>query len=445
MPDTFDLVLRARAYVTPDHFRPVEGKAVCIRNGLVSAVLDTNDARAKGHQQFDFGDAVILPGFVNCHTHLDLSHLRDQPLNGEDFGEWLKAVVISRGAPEDLILTAVSSSLAEMISTGTCTVLDVLAQHHASLSVARAIIDSGIKAAIAVEALCPDPDKEEEVLAATMGLAARVLDAILEARDEDLACYVERAMEGPRLPCVALSPHAPYTISPRLYARMSQIAARHLMPQTTHLSEAVSEREFLVNGGGPLLPLFKMFGADVAKMRWTDVPAVETWMRACLPHASAGTNDTMLVHCYDLTDAEVTKLGSEKATIVYCPRSRAYFGHPSFRFADLLAAGATITLGTDSLGSNQNLDLMQELSAARLEQPNVPVAELFRAATVNGRKALSAPARHARSRTTPVADLQVVGWPRGNQGAGTLLADVVDQCPPCMATVIEGRIAHIRA
>jgi cytosine/adenosine deaminase-related metal-dependent hydrolase len=445
MPDTFDLVLRARAYVTPDHFRPLEGKAVCIRNGMVAAVLDDGDSRAKGHQQFDFGDAAILPGFVNCHTHLDLSHLRGQPLDGGNFGDWLKAVVASRAAPTDLILTAVGSSLAEMVSSGTCAVMDVLANHHASVAVARAMLASPLKSAIAVEALCPDPDQEDEVFAKTVGLATEVLGELLASRDEDLACYVERAIGGPRLPCVALSPHAPYTVSPALYRRMSEFAARMLMLQTTHLSEATSEREFLTTGGGRLLALFRMFGADVSKMRWTEVPAVETWMRACHAAHHAGINDTLLVHCYDLADAEVARLGMARATVVYCPRSRAYFGHPGFRMRDLMSAGVRVTMGTDSLGSNQNLDMMQELAAAHAEQPDISAADLFRAATVNGRSVLSAPGLQVAGRQGVAADLQVVAWPAELAESGGLLTAILNQCPQCMATVIDGRLVHVRA
>lgn len=442
MPDTFDLVLRARAYVTPDHFRTVEGKAVCIRGNSVAAVLDTTDPRAKGHQQFDFGDAVVLPGFVNCHTHLDLSHLRGQPLDGSNFGEWLKAVVAARSAPADLILTAVSSALAEMVSTGTCAVMDVLAQHHASLEVARAIFASPLRAAVAVEALCPDPSQEDRVYSQTVGLATEILGDLMASRDEDLACLIERTMGGPRLPCVAISPHAPYTVSPAMYRRLSEFAARFLMLQTTHLSEATSEREFLTSGGGPLVPLFRMFGADVAKMRWTEVPAVETWIRACHAARNAGINDTLLVHCYDLTDAEVARLGKARTTVVYCPRSRAYFGHPAFRMRELMAAGVRVTIGTDSLGSNANLDLMQELAAAAAEQPDIPPAELFRAATVNGRAALAAPNPPAGK--GPAADLQVVAWPAGADGQ-TLLRELIEQRPACMATVAQGRLVHVRA
>jgi len=444
---SYDLVLKAAGFIEPSSLRLIRDRAVCIRGGHVAAVCAADDPRATGDLVHDFGQAVILPAFVNAHAHLDLSHLRGQPLDGENFGEWLSAVVRSRSSPRDLILTALQSTLAEMLASGTAGVMDILADTPYAVEVARMTIESGLRAAIAVELLSLDPDREDQVAARTQGLVAEVLDQVLRYCEEDLACYVDRMIEGDRTPCVAISPHAPYTVSPRMYGRMAQYAERHLMPQTTHMSEATAEREFLLTGGGKLGALFSQMGADTSKMRWTDKPAVQTWLDAVSAHTTPGVNETLLVHCYDLTDQEVAALGEAKATVVCCPRSRMFFGHPRFRWAELEAAGVTICLGTDSLGSNQDLDMLRELSVARFDNPEVSVQSLWRAATLNGRAALASTAWRRPQRLAGIADLQVRAWPAGADGGNdtALLEALIDDQPACLATVIGGRVVMIAA
>ncbi len=445
--DGFDLVLKAAGFVEPVGFRLIRDRAICIRGGQIAAVCSSSDPRAVGDQVHDFGNAVILPAFVNAHAHLDLSHLRGQPLDGEDFGQWLSAVVRSRSSPKDVILTALESTLTEMLSSGTAAVFDVLADTPYAVEVARATIRSGLRAAIAVEFLSMDPAGEDATVARTQALVSQVLDEVLLHCEEDLACYVDRAMEGDRTPCVAISPHAPYTVSPQLYARMARFAERHLMLQTTHLSESTAEREFLLTGDGKLGALFKQFGADTSRMRWTNQPAVDTWLSAVTPETTPGVNDTLLVHCYDLTDAEVAALGRAGATIVCCPRSRMFFGHSRFRWTDLEQSGAVICIGTDSLGSNQDMDLLRELSVARWDNPEVQIRSLWRAATLNGRAAMSSPGWRRPQRLASIADLQVRAWPASADGSddNLLLDALLDDQPACLATVIGGRVAMIAA
>jgi cytosine/adenosine deaminase-related metal-dependent hydrolase len=95
---------------------------------------------------------------------------------------------------------------------------------------------------------------------------------------------------------------------------------------------------------------------------------------------------TLLVHVNEVSDEELPLLAGR--TIAHCPKSHRYFGHPPFRWADLVAAGATVCLGTDSLASNDSLDLFSEIRVARSLHPEIRPDEILRAATVGGARAL---------------------------------------------------------
>lgn len=436
MDSEFDYILNARWFVNPENFEVFEDQQVCVRDGRIVALKGGRNRVTNDPDILDYGDAVILPAFVNCHTHLDLSHMRGLPLTGDDFGKWLSAVIQSRSAPISTIVEGTRSAVNELLRTGTCAVLDILALNQGARDVAQVILESHLQCALAVEFLALNPDQEPEVFSRALGLVAEVQDLVLAFREEDLSWKIERFHDGERLPDVALSPHAPYSVSPRLYRRIAEYAARNLLLQTTHLSESRAEREFLAHHKGELLELYRFIGVDTDRMRWGTGTPVETWLEATRDTLQRGVNDTVLVHCYDLIDAEVHALGRAGATVAYCPRSRAYFGHPDFRFMDLMKAGARVVFGTDSLGSNDNLDMLQELKAARDEQPGVTASELFRAATVHGRQAIQY-RTPISDQVNRVADLQVIAAPEGASKA-SILEELIQQRPLQLATMIHG-------
>ncbi|MCA8938269.1 MAG: amidohydrolase family protein [Planctomycetes bacterium] len=436
-----DLAIRAAYYLEPETLDLRSDVTLVIDKGRRVALLEGAQAKVDAKRELDAGDAVIAPAFINAHAHLDLSHLRSMPLDGEHFGEWLSAVVASRAAPVSVIASAAEFTLNEMLATGCAGVLDILATNQGAADVAKATLASGLRAAIAVEILSPDPDAEEFMFGKTCDLIEEIVALVLAHTKEEKAAYQARLASGERSPQVALSPHAPYSVSPRLYQKLAAYCAERKMMQTTHMNESIAEREFLVEGGGKLAPLYAAMGLDTTKMRWTNRDGLTTWVEEVLPAIQAGVNETIHAHCYDLSDENVAQLGANNQCVAYCPRSRRYFGHPKFRMRDLLNAGARVTIGTDSLGSTPNLNMMQELQAAWADlEGEVSAEELFRAATTEGLKAVFAP-NMTRDDLRHSADIQIFRAP-SEFSESNPAQSLIESAPLCLATLVAGEIRH---
>lgn len=183
---------------------------------------------------------------------------------------------------------------------------------------------------------------------------------------------------------IGLSPHSPYTVDLDGYRQCLQIAQRLSLPLATHLAESAHEREFLESHSGPFRSLWENLGT------WGD--GVATYPGSPIAMAQAiGLLDwpTLLAHVNYCDDRELEILSSGKASVVYCPRTHVYFGHPPHRWRQMLARGINVAIGTDSCGSSPDLNIVEDLRLLRRIAPDVPASELWKMATIRAAKALS--------------------------------------------------------
>ena len=437
---TLDLLLKARYIVDPNTFEVREGACIGVMNNLTTPVM-AGDINFDAERTLDYGDAVIMPAFVNAHAHLDLSHLRGMLPPSDDFAHWLSCVMQARSAPIDLIVGAAQGAIGDMTRTGTASVMDVLASTPSALPVAREVLRSPLQAVIAVEAIGFNKSEGMASLGAAGRVFHEVLSELFEIRDEDLACYVDRVLDGRRTPIVGLSPHATYSTSHQTYAACSDHALRFHAPQTTHVAESPAEREFLATGRGPIRELYEKVGIDASAYVAPGVGPVDYWFAHAGCRHEASKTDTVLAHCYDAQDEEIERLGRHKVSIAWCPRSRAFFDHPSFKLDAMLKAGVNVCMGTDSLASNPSLDMLEELAEAHAQAPDAKLATLFKIATMNGRMALEGPAHRLARKPANFADLHVRAAPFGVKSRDALLAAMLEQQPAPLATIINGVLA----
>jgi cytosine/adenosine deaminase-related metal-dependent hydrolase len=181
-----------------------------------------------------------------------------------------------------------------------------------------------------------------------------------------------------------LSPHAPYSTAEPLYRRTVAAARQRGLPITTHLAESRQERHFLRTGRG-------MFAAFLARLGLTHAPApaatfTEFAARVGLLGAARDV-PVLLAHGQHFTRREYSALADAGVSLAYCPRSTAWFGRAGHPYVDMLAAGINVCLGTDSLASNDSLDVLAEMRAVRAEG-RIDDATIVRMATANGAAAL---------------------------------------------------------
>jgi cytosine/adenosine deaminase-related metal-dependent hydrolase len=333
---------------------PVDGPP--IERGVVS-VLGEHISAVEPHGQrtpdIDLGNAAVLPGFVNAHTHLDLTGLRGKCPPSPDFTGWLRQVIAHRRAitPEQT-QADIRAGIDECLRFGTTLVGDI-ASGGASWDV---LAEAPLRAVVYYELI---------------GLSKERAATAWEAWQ-----WWHRAR--PQLPsCRAgISPHAPYSVWWPLFFG-AVIAHPTDLPVATHLAETRAELWLLGDRCGPLVDFLKELSAWDPGGLAGGPDDILRLMSARNPVAFAHGN-------YLRPDAPIPDNGA----IVYCPRTHAAFEHPPHPFRDFLARGVRVALGTDSLASNPDLDLLAEARFVHARHPDVPGATLLRMATLAGAEAL---------------------------------------------------------
>jgi cytosine/adenosine deaminase-related metal-dependent hydrolase len=334
-------IYRAR-WVVPVTAEPIRDGAVAVEGTRVAGV----GARAEVEESFpaaeveDFGEAVILPGFVNCHTHLELTAMRGflEPEEG-DFFAWLRRVTVSRGehmSAEDLYASAAWGAV-EAARAGVTCVGDA---SDSGAPVMRALRDAGLRGVVFQEAFGPDARET----AAKFDVARAKIDAL-------------RGGETP-LVALGLSPHAPYSVAPPLLGMLARYAADERLPLMMHAAESEAEQALMVEGGG-------IFAAGYAARGFAfDSPRTTTVRH--LAHAGVLDARPLLAHCVRVDEGDVALLREFGAGVAHCPKSNAKLGHGRAPLAAMLEAGVTVGLGSDSVASNNVCDVLEESRFALL-------------------------------------------------------------------------------
>ncbi len=234
-----------------------------------------------------------------------------------------------------------------------------------------------------------------------LGLSADRASAAWERLDGWLASHPGTVMCRP-----GVSPHAPYSVRSSLFLA----AARRGVPVAVHLAETAEEQELLVPRRGPFVPFLRDLGVWEPDGLADDTAHVLDLLK--------GHSPTLLVHGNYLPP---DSLIPDNATIVYCPRTHAAFGHSPHPFREFLARGVRVALGTDSLASNPDLDLLAEARFLHSQYPDVPGEVVLRMATLAGAEALGWADDTGSLEPGKSADLVVV--PLGASGASATRGD----------------------
>lgn len=361
------VVIRFRARsLLPVEAPPVrDGAAILVRDGRVIAAGRDRDVPPDGARTVDLGDAVVLPGLVNAHVHLELSWMAEAPPEGDDWATWV-ADLVRRRTGEDPRRAAdrARSATRAIEERGTVAVGDVANRDTAI----EALIDSGLRGVVFRE---------------VFGLRDADVDDALARLDADLDRIGSRLARTGRRLRVSPSPHAPHTTAPRLIRGLLERANRRGTPVSIHVAESAEEVRWLRDGGGPLAPFYAGRGLD--DIGW-DPPGVSPI--EALDRLGAIGPDTLLVHAVHVGDDDIGRVKRRGATVVTCPRSNRGLGVGRAPVERLLSAGIPVALGTDSLASAPDLDLFRELAALRSEHPGLAPGEALEVATVHGARAL---------------------------------------------------------
>jgi cytosine/adenosine deaminase-related metal-dependent hydrolase len=405
--------LSARWVVAADGPAVEHGAMLIGPDGRIAAVGPEADVpRPAGVAVEHFGDAVLLPGLINTHTHLELTGLEGQP-PGSDFAAWIRRLREVKAArlPE-AYLEAARRGLADCLAAGVTTVADT----GDSGAVIQALAETGGSGIAYQEVFGPHPDQRDASLA---GLQRRV---------EHLSRFVAERVR------IGVSPHAPYTVSGPLYAATAEWARREGLPVAVHLAESPAESALLERGSGAFAEAWRGRGIPLP------LPPGRTPV-AWLEEHGVLSDRTLCIHVVQANARDVGRLARTGASVAHCPLSNRAHGHGAAPLGAFLAAGIPVGLGTDSTVSVGRLDLLAEARAARA-LGSLDAARALALCTLEGARALGMDAEIGSLAPGKWGDCAVIRPPRGTADAAPEEQVLASGPRDVLATFVGGRDVH---
>lgn len=301
----------------------------------------------------------LCPGFVNTHCHLELSHMQGLIPEGTGLPAFLQSVMEQREQPApEIVQEAMEKAAAAMQAEGVVAVGDIC-NTAASLPVKSR------------------PGMYWHSFVECMGF----VDAAAPRRLEHSLAVLARFREN-HLPA-SIVPHAPYSVSATLFRLLA--ALENNSPVSIHNQESASEDLLYRSKTGAFLDFYRHFNIDISGFGMTGRSSLQSW----LPYFSS-TPRLLLVHntCTPAEDIRFALSGEQEISWCLCPNANLYIENRLPDIQTFLSEGAHITLGTDSLASNRQLSMWEEISTVHRHFPDIPMATVLQWATLNGAQAL---------------------------------------------------------
>jgi len=342
--EPIDLLITARWIIPIEPSAVVlDNHAVAIRQGRILAVLPTAEAliRYAPAELIDRPTHVVLPGFINAHTHAGMTLLRGVAENLE-FDAWLKERIWpleQRWLDPEFVRDGVELAIAGMVASGTTCFSE---QYFYPEVIAQTVSQMHMRACVGAPVV--------ELNTSWSSSASECLDKALRLHD---------VYRDDPLITTALAPHAVYSVEQAVLARMRKAADEIEMPIAMHLHESPGE---VATGERPIAQLQRL--------------------GFLTPAFSA-------VHMTQLTSEDIDTVVNGGISVVHCPQSNLKLGNGVCPVPALLARGVNVALGTDGAASNNDLDMLDELRTAALLAGNrITAHEWLRIATLNGARSL---------------------------------------------------------
>ncbi len=337
-------------YLMPRPGEVIADGAICLEEGSIAAIGGRDDVirQFPGKSIVERPGSLITPGFINSHCHLELEFCAGKVQYNGNFLEWLQEV---RNLKHDFMVLPgyfPETSVRSVLSTGTTTLCD----HYTLEMDFRAIEETGLRY-FGFRELFDFNNHHPDL--------RRLRDATI----------------------YSFAVHSPYTASPEIAQAAVKLACERCVPVSMHLSEMMQEIEFIDSHNDDVEKLLRRAGAYDENWKGMHMSPI-----AYFNGLAVLNSQSYCVHLNYVLPGDVEILASAGITHVYCPRSHAYFMHPDHPLPKYRDAGINSCLGTDSYGSNINLNILEEAKLAWVEFPMLTGAEVFSMITANGLKPL---------------------------------------------------------
>jgi len=334
---------------------PVENGELIIDDGNIVEISATQS----GDESLDLSDYLLMPGFVNAHSHISLTALEKKLSPSDSFADWIRALIPLNSALDNESRVQGIRSGAEVMRRSGVT---ALGDYVADPELLTLIGDLGFRSVLFLETIGFQSEKAQEL--------CKKAEEVLMRGNLSSICQL------------GLAPHAPYSVSPDLFRSLGHLAQQYHCPVSCHVAEIKEEGRFLVLGDDSLEELLKERSAWDPKWQ----PPYKSPMQYL---SSLGILDRLIaVHCNFVSD-DLDLMAEKKVSAAFCPQSSEWFGRKNLMpVRALLDRGITVALGTDSLASSNSLNFLDELRMADKLLPDVSRKEILTMATCGGAEAL---------------------------------------------------------
>jgi cytosine/adenosine deaminase-related metal-dependent hydrolase len=339
-------------YVFPVYADPIKNGIVTVDDsGQIIAVADS---QLPAEENIEHLEGIICPGFVNTHCHLELSHLRNKVTPHGGLIQFIKDVQSLRTADPAQVLEAAEQADQEMFENGIIAVGDI----------------SNSAASIPVKA------KSKLFYHSFLELFSFLPERAQDVFDKALALAAE--FKPLRY---SLTPHAPYTVSKELFKLIKKYTDTHENLLSIHNQECEDENKFYRYKMGGFIDLYQHFGINIDYFK----PQARNSIQSVVPLLS-NKQKILMVHntCTNLKDVYFVKRFDRKITWCFCPAANLYIENRLPKVDLFIDQGFNITLGTDSLASNNKLSVLNEMQILQQHMPALKLTDLITWGTQNG-------------------------------------------------------------
>ncbi|MEO8772528.1 MAG: amidohydrolase family protein [Ferruginibacter sp.] len=336
------------------------GNKVLITSGAgeIVDVVDEGDAG----DNVEIFQGILSPGFINCHCHLELSHLKGFIPKRTGLVDFVFKIVTERHFEEAEILSAISSAEEEMTRNGIVAVGDIC---NNSLTIAQKIKGNlWYRNFIETSGFPPS-------------VAVQRFQRSVDFYNSYAACLQNNS----------IVPHAPYSVSPELFQMINDFPGNDIL--SIHNQEITDENLLFENRQGDLLRMFEKMNIDISFFK----PPGKTSLQTYLPYLNK-LQSLILVHNVDTSKEDIMFSNSQFRTynsqLFYClcPNANLYISNLLPDINKFVEHDCSIVLGTDSLASNDQLSILDEMKTINQHFPVIELGKLFQWATINGARAL---------------------------------------------------------
>jgi cytosine/adenosine deaminase-related metal-dependent hydrolase len=338
--------------------RPEDAVLICMQDGTVEEIIAENQAGG----DLEKFSGMITPGFINCHCHLELSHLKGVIPEKQGLVNFVLSVISQRIQPEDFKQEAIRSAEDGMLAAGIVAVGDICNTSDTAIpkSAKRLAYYNFIE---------------------LFGWSPELAVSRYENGKKIADFFIEKELDEKHQ---SLNPHAPYSVSPELWNLMKPGFRGKTI--TIHNQESAAENEFFITGGGDLARMYSQMKMNTLHFKAPGTSSLPYYLQR-LEDASA----ILLVHNTFMEEADMLEAMdfSENLFFCLCPNANRYIEDRLPDIPVFLKNKARLVLGTDSLASNHQLSILEEMKTIKNTFPFTPTAEMLLWATSNGAKALA--------------------------------------------------------